>query len=102
MKIDTSILRNELMKPIEVGDTTDEYNKGWHECTVAVEEAIRRAEQRTIQTEENPQEVSIIGEPVEQGLLRDVIYNAMAEGRTVQIRTEGKEIEIKIFTLDWE
>lgn len=95
MKIDTSILRNELMKPIEVGETTDEYNNGWYECTVAVEEAIRRAEQRTIQT----QEVAIIGEPVEQGLLRDVIDRAMTEGKVIQIRTEGNEIELKVFTI---
>ena len=52
MKIDTSILRNEMQTPIEVGDTTEDFNKGWRRCTEEVEKAIQRAESKTAEDQE--------------------------------------------------
>lgn len=52
MKIDTSILRNELAKEIEVGETTEDFNKGWRRCTEEVEKAIQRAESKTAEDQE--------------------------------------------------
>lgn len=39
--IDTDQLSEELKKPVDV-DNADELWEGWHACTIAVDEAIRR------------------------------------------------------------
>lgn len=57
MKIDTSILRNELAKEIEVGVTTEDFDCGWVRCAEEVEKAIQRAEKKTMQVDEVPHDI---------------------------------------------
>lgn len=52
MKIDTSILRNELATCIELDVTTGDFSKGWRRCTEEVEKAIQRAESKTAEDQE--------------------------------------------------
>lgn len=65
MKIDTSILRNEMQIPIEVGDTTEDFNEGWGRCAEEVEKAIQRAEKKTMQVDEVPHDIPGVSDAVQ-------------------------------------
>lgn len=65
MKIDTAILRNELAKEIEVGETTEDFDYGWVRCAEEVEKAIQRAEKKTMQVDEAPHDIPGVSDAVQ-------------------------------------